>query len=271
MRTIRLVLLAAALLAPAVAAAADGPLTAIRRNGASPAAKPPEAAKPPDAPAASSCKVWVNGPWDLHLVDLRTLTVERSVPLSLPSGESLTDVTHRGGMLLGISFDRIYDLDTRSGRAQQLGPLVGSFNALAGQDGRLYAAQNGGTFYEFDLAEGRAVPIARFPDGLFSSGDVLVLPSGKVLATATASEEGLSAEGDVLLVVDPGKREVRKLGRAVRSKLYGLSACGDEVFGFTEGGEVLTIDDATGKSAAIGRLPLRIWGAASRPESVPLS
>ncbi len=220
----------------------------------------------PPAPPPRPCEAWAHGPDELARVDLDALRVISRVRLQLPAGGSLTDLARHGARLVGITYDSLLEIDAETGAARPLAPLKGSFNALGGPGGRLFAMQNGGWVYEFDLRDGAARPIVKLPDGLQSSGDLVSLPDGRLLGTAT-SGSGV----DELVEILPDQKIARRLGPLPLPNVWGLASCDDRLFGLSDTGSVFRLDPQTGRGTLIGRLPIRVWGASPLAERARLS
>lgn len=241
------------------------PLLLLLLLAADPVAAPPPL--PAGPPAPPPCEAWAHGPDELARVDLNALRVIRRVPLQLPKGRSLTDLGRHGARLLGITFEELLEIDVETGTTRTLAPLKGSFNALGGPGGRLFAMQEGGWVYEFDLRDGAARPLVKLPDGLLSSGDLVSLEDGRLLGTATRGD----GSPDELVEILPDEKRARRLGPLPLKDVWGLASCGDRLFGLAEKGGVFRLDPATGAGTLIGRLPLRVWGASPLTDRIRLS
>ena len=193
--------------------------------------------------------------------------------MDLPSGElarlgefpiSLNDIALApDGTFYGASTDvsALVRVDYRTVSYEIVAPVGGSFNALdVAPDGTLYGAADD-IVYAFDVAAGIAREVARFPAGLFSSGD-LAFVDGRLYASAYAS---LTDTSDWLVEIEPVLGRSRVVGMIGFDCMWALAPLGPSLYGLTCDGELTQIDLATGAASLLMTRPGQaFWGAASR-------
>ena len=99
-------------------------------------------------------------------------------------------------------------------------------------------------------------------DGYASSGDVIALLGREMLL----SSPNPGGAGDVLVPFDAETGAVVGGVIPLPALSYGLARFHNEVWGFTDLGEVFFIDDG-GQTIEVGRTDLRLWGAAVHPSA----
>lgn len=193
--------------------------------------------------------------------------------IDLPSGElrllgtfpiSLNDIALApDGTFYGASTDvgALVRVDYRSVTYEIVAPVRGSFNALdVAPDGTLYGASDD-VVYAFDVARGEARPVASFPTGLTSSGD-LAFVEGRLYASGRPS---LVAPSDMLVEVDLGTGRAGILGPFGQDCVWALAPLGPSLYALTCDGLLLSVDLATGATTTLSARPTQsYWGAASR-------
>ncbi len=179
----------------------------------------------------------------------------------------LTDIAaSSSGAVYGVSFDQLYSIDPETSRATLIAGLPSSdTNALdVGPGGQLIAADRSGVVWTIDPQTGNGSEVARFPAGLVSSGDLVVLDDGTVYATAAGGP------GEVLVVLDLNRGTALQ-AFGLPDAVYGLLVRGGKLIGLTNTsssgrctmGEVLAIDPQQATYKESGCLDFRAGGAAN--------
>ncbi|MFH1765092.1 MAG: hypothetical protein ABIF09_12970, partial [Gemmatimonadota bacterium] len=115
-------------------------------------------------------------------------------------------------------------------------------NALAfDQAGKLFAAGNSGELIRIDRDSGTILGTIPLNPFVISSGDLVFLPDGRLLATVTGG-----TGGDRLAEIDPTTGAVRIVGEVGFRAVYGLSFFDGIIWGLTEHRELLRINPNTG-------------------------
>lgn len=171
---------------------------------------------------------------------------------------TMTDIAiDLSGHMYGVAYEELYRITPRTGRAEWIGTLDDSANALTFvSDGTLVAAGDGGviTVDTVTLRQSR-LGGARF----VSSGDIVGLPDGYLYW----SVEGDA--GDRLVRVDPHNGVVTELGDIGTDGVYALGFAYGELYGFTSGDKAIVIDSSTGRTLSTERLDGSWWGATTNP------
>jgi hypothetical protein len=174
-------------------------------------------------------------------------------------GTELTDLAlSPSGILFGLSFSGIYQLDTSTGQAQFVSNIdaTGMVALDAAPDGTFYAG--GPALYSVDVQVGTLTQVVTYPDGYHASGDLAFL-GGRLLSSAST---GVGT--DVLVEHDLSTQGSKILGPIGYSCVWGLAAFGDTLYGLTCHGEVLGIDPGSGAPTLLGQTPIAFWGASAR-------
>lgn len=189
--------------------------------------------------------------------------------VDLPGGETrlvgalpltLTDIALApDGTLYGADGDNLVRIDLESMRSEVILNVGDAFNGLdTAPDGTIYGAASAGVF-AFDLVRGTSERVADFPMGLFSSGDLAFI-DGRLYATATGA-----GPFDALVEIGLAGAPSRMVGSITGfQSVWGLAPRGEQLFGFTSGGELLRINPNTGAGTLIVDSEIRYFGAASR-------
>jgi hypothetical protein len=177
--------------------------------------------------------------------------------------------------LYAVSWNQLYLLNQKSGVAQQVSAAVlarpVNINALVSvRNGTLLAAGIDGSVVKIDTATGRGVVIGSFGAGLGSSGDLIVMPSGRIFGTATG------AGSDALVQVNPGTGKARRVGAIGFDQVYGLTVARGRLFGLTNtnpgcpAGGLIEINVSSGRGNLLRCLSFSAWGAtAGAPPASP--
>jgi hypothetical protein len=219
-------------------------------------------------------------------------------PCTEASGSSgLYDIAVSGdGMMIGIAAEALYTVDTETAECTLLtalpdgAPHFFSLSWVAGVDPeapteeRLMAASvedgewvevdpDGTTVEEIFVHVGYHDATTEGGDALTSSGDIVSVQVGPdewaTYATLKCAD-GYTVEGcesDFLASVDPDTGEATLIGATTGfTRLFGLGFWGDQVYGFTNGGQYVTIDVTTGLATEIATVGDGFWGAGTTTE-----
>jgi hypothetical protein len=180
-----------------------------------------------------------------------------------PTGASMYDIAlHPNGTLYGVdSVGGLYTIDVTTGNATLLVSLSGDSDANALEatpDGTLYGATEEGELFTIDPQTGVTTDVLTYPDDLTSSGDLAAIGS---LLYASASGTGSS---DELLVIDPASGSASVVGSIGFQCVYGLASYAKSLFGFTCGGDIVSIDTTTGAGTVVATGGPEYYGASAR-------
>jgi hypothetical protein len=230
----------------------------------------PDASDNPDDPPVLQTFVYAHTRSTLYRVDPDTLAVTMVGNFSFPTGnEDITDIAiNKNNELIGISFGSVYRIDPSNATGTRLtSGLPGLFNGLSfvpateiGQTGDdiLVATRNSdGVVFRIDPMTGNATQIGNM--GAFaSSGDCVSVDQ---LGTLQTADNGLGA--DRLVRLAPNTFAATPIGTDIGfSDIWGIAFWKDKVFGFTDGGEFITIDPTTGVGTLVQGNGPAWWGAA---------
>jgi hypothetical protein len=221
-----------------------------------------------DAPGTAAGVIYAHDDTKLYRFDPRTHTIAMVAPFQWPGGnvDSMTDIAiNRDGLMIGISFDKVYRVDPATAACIKLADLGASFNGLSfierevGQgEEELVATTLDGQLYSLDSATGSSTLIGAFGGGWGSSGDVVSVLGYGTLVTV---DDGF---GDVsLATLDPTTGHVTPIGNGTgAADLWGLAFWGGEIFAFGSDGLISTIDPESGVATPLANVGISFWGAA---------
>jgi len=175
----------------------------------------------------------------------------------------MSDIAAYNGVLYGISytFGTLYRIDpnTGAGSAIGTGPDNLFLNALAfGPTGTLYAA-GGGNFGILSTSTGLATIVggSSWPlSGYACSGDIEFDKTGKLYLISSNL-----FHSDQLFSINPTTGEGTLIGDIGFENVYGLAYLNGTMYGFTLGGQVITINLTTGAGNSIASYSPGFYGA----------
>jgi hypothetical protein len=190
--------------------------------------------------------------------------------VELPSGAlypigatspSLADVAlSPNSILYGCGAQGMVLVDRRNAAQTVIWSVGALWNALdAAPDGGLYgAAANDVNVYVVDVLSRTSTPVAQFPSGLTSSGDIAFI-DGTMYASA---KDNTPVDSLIVFDLDAGTSSV--VGSIGYGCVWGLAAYGLHLYGFTCSGEIISIDVSTGAGSPLASTGTGFWGASSR-------
>ncbi len=227
------------------------------------------AERPPPPPPVERESIYVNSSDTLFAFDPVTLTLAQLGRFTFDDGgaASVTDIAiDRDGLLYALSAGMLYVCDPVSVVCTPRGPSSANsagfaeFGALDANDDVLVLVEGSEVVQVRVTDGGTDITVAGTLEGYSSSGDVMPLGGSVMLLSSP------SGSGDVLVAFDAATAEVLGPIASVPALSYGLAGFGGEVWVFTDRGEILRIDDS-GFAVPMSRVELRLWGAATHPES----
>lgn len=187
-------------------------------------------------------------------------------------GGSVTDIAiDDKGLLFAITFDDLFQCQTKTAKCTWLASLPQSFNGLTFvpkgtaslAKAALIGIANSGDWNLIEVVAGTAtVTKLGSYGGLSSSGDAFSLEGQGTYATT----KSFGASSDILVEVNPATGQViKQIGETGVSDLWGVAWSGGVMYGFAEAGGVYAIDLKTGKATTAPGLfvpsGLKWWGA----------
>lgn len=212
-------------------------------------------------------------PSDLYVVSVSAGGADSLVGRIRTSSGSepvITDVARSpDGSLWGISFTRLYRLDTLTAIATEVGSSslgLQSANALGfDSDANLYGATGFiGRLLRIDTVTGRATVVGSFGSGFTSWGDIAFAPDGTLFATVK-----VTGEAGTLVTVDPTNGEARYVSQGTAigfGNVWGLAFVGPTLYGLTTDvesgkGQLIVIDTNEGTGTLVRELDFNAFGA----------
>ncbi len=229
----------------------------------------PDALVPPapDATApGQNALVYAHSADELYQIDPDSLEVTLVGPFGWPGeADTMTDIAlDKVGRMIGISYDKVYEVNKKTAVCAYLAPLTQGFNGLsfitpqiAEGNELLVATSDQGDVFEIDPETGRATVLGAFGGGLRSSGDLVSVRGFGTVATVTR----LSSLTDLLARVDPTTGTATVIGDTGYAEIWGLGFWKDKVYGFTEDSRFLLIDPQTGEATEVSKGGGPWWGA----------
>jgi hypothetical protein len=239
--------------------------TATGDGGAIADADPNRADRPP---LPENSAVYAHSDSTLFKVDPDSLDVTEVGPFAWPGvADSMTDIAiDKSGYMVGISFDRVYAVNTLTASTTYLADLDREFNGLSFVPAQeidptgeevLVASALDGSFYEIDPGTGASTIIGNYGGGLTSSGDIVSVSGFGTVATV--KQNGLG--NDLLARVDPTTGVATVIGDTGVTNIWGVGFWENKVFGFTSGQQFVLIDVTTGDAQLVESGAVSWWGA----------
>lgn len=222
--------------------------------------------------AGETASVYAHTASALFRVDPDTFAVTRVGAFQWPSSvgsDSMTDLAvDKNGMMIGISYTRVFRVDPATAATTLLSDkLGGSFNGLSfvpaaqvgatGDDVLVASRNSDGKIFRIDPSTGAATQVGDMGHGYASSGDLVSVVGLGTVATVTGPTS------DVLVKLAPITFDATPIGTATgHAQLWGVGFWKDKVFGFSDDGSFVLIDDQTGVATPVSSSGEAWWGAA---------
>lgn len=207
----------------------------------------------------------------LYRVDPDTLQVQMIAPFDWGSvgSDSMTDIAvDKTGMMIGISYSRVYRVDTATAKTTLLSSsLGGTFNGLSfvpasmlnlsGDDVLVGTNNSDGRVMQIDPTTGQASQVGNMGGAFTSSGDLVAVDGFGTAQTVPGSN------GDVLAKLAPQTFTASAVGTGTGyGQIWGVAFWKNKVYGFTNQGYFVVIDPTTGAAMSISQTNQMWWGAA---------
>ncbi len=225
----------------------------------------------PDTTPVEQDLIYVNSPDTLYTFDPAAFALSPVGPFVLEDGSaaSVTDIAvDRFGLLYAVSVGTLYVCDPRTvvcapqGFSSANSAGFAEFGALADAHDVLVLVE-GSTIVHVHIRDGGIDTVtAGTIDGYSSSGDVIALQGREMLLSSPSPDGG----GDVLVPFDAETGAVVGGVTRLPANAYGLARFHNEVWVFTDFGEIFFID-AGGEAVEVGRAEVPLWGAAVHPSA----
>ncbi len=170
-----------------------------------------------------------------------------------PLTDRLYGVTVNQPLNQPVTYD-FHEINTTTGVATTIGNHSGFINGLTFDSSGVLYGVGLDFLYTINLATGAAATIGT--TGYNSSGDIAFDSSGNLFMSAT-----LDATTDQLINLDVATGVGSLIGEIGYASVFGLNFFQNVLYGFTLGGETISINTATGAGAFINNNGLRSNGA----------
>jgi len=183
--------------------------------------------------------------------------------------DTMTDIgIDKDGNLLGVSFTAVYKIDPASASCTLLSDsLARMFNGLSfvpasqigmtGDDVLVGTETGDGNVYQVNPMTGATTQIGSMGGSYSSSGDVVSVDNFGTVQTVPGTTH------DVLVRLAPNTFAATPIGTNTGfDMIWGLGFWKNKVFGFTNGGEIITIDPTTGVGTSVSTGGPGWYGAA---------
>ena len=213
----------------------------------------------------------------LYRVDPDTLAITKVGEFGWGSvgSDEMTDIAiDKAGTMIGISYNRVYRVDTNTAQTTLLSNnLGGTFNGLSfvpqtqfggmgtGTDDALVATRNSdGKVFRIDPMTGAATQTGDM-GAYSSSGDLVAVDGFGTVQTVPASLFG----NDRLARLAQASFSAAPIGSGDTgfTQIWGVAFWKSKIYGFTNGGQFILIDSTTGAGTLVSQTPgVAWWGAA---------
>jgi hypothetical protein len=221
-------------------------------------------------PERNDATVFAHSSSQLYSIDPDSLAVTLVGDFGWPVGtaDSMTDVAvDRDGNMIGVSFTKVYSVDTTTAQTTFLADLQGEFNGLSfvptdpndpDSQEELVAAASTGMVYRLDPMTGESTQVGAYGGTFRSSGDIVSVTGFGTVATV---KDGVNPT-DLLVRIDPqAGYEATLIGDTMVTDIWGLGFWNDRVYGFSDSDGFVLIDTLTGKAQSVGQSDIHWWGA----------
>jgi len=207
----------------------------------------------------------------LYKVDPDTYQVTMVGTFDFGSFEEMTDLAiDSNGNMIGVSFFAVYKVDPTTAHCTQLSnSLSMMFNGLSfvpatalgmtGPDVLVGTETGSGNVYKVDPTNGQTTMIGSMGGSYSSSGDLVSVDGFGTVQTVPGSPHG------VLVTLAPNTFHATPVGTGTGTgfdNIWGVGFWKGKVFGFTNGGQLITIDPNTGVGTMVATGGPQWYGAA---------
>lgn len=182
--------------------------------------------------------------------------------------DEMTDIAiDKDGLVIGVSFTDVYVVDIETARCTRLSTLSGasdSFNGLSFLPAgtldpnveALVGTTVDGEVFRINPQTGATTFIGTYGNGLGSSGDLFSVEGFGTIATVVDS-----GGTEQLASINPQTGAATVIGPTGVSGLWGVAFWEGHLYGFSDGGQMVELDPATGVATVLDTLPTSFWGA----------
>jgi hypothetical protein len=169
------------------------------------------------------------------------------------------------GRMYAIAWWELYRVDPQTAALTlltEIGTFEDQYNALTAlDDGRLVAG-NGTQIAIIDPNTGVVQSTGALSSGVFA-GDMVGLPDGLMYCLVAADTAPTSPTS--LAIWNPKSGTTTSVGATGEGAMFGVGYALQTLYGFTEGGDIFTLDHETGAATLARAHGIPFWGAATNP------
>ncbi len=210
--------------------------------------------------------VYANTASELYRVDPRGFAITLVGRFTFSDSDQdhqMTDIAvNAAGEIWGITFNAIYRIDAATARCTLVSPLEGQYNGLTfvpvgvlnPSAEVLLAVAGSGDYYVVNTSTGRVQRLGSY-GAYASSGDLVSIASAETWAIVKVLGE------DNLARVDLRTGRTTLVGPTGVDDVWGLGYWRSRLYGFTQGGQFVTLDPATGRATVQSTASRAWWGA----------
>ncbi len=210
--------------------------------------------------------VYANTASELYRVDPRSFAVSLVGRFTFSDSDQdhqMTDIAvNAAGEIWGITFNAVYRIDAATARCSLVSPLEGQYNGLTfvpvgvlnPSVEVLLAVAGSGDYYVVNTGNGRVQRLGSY-GAYASSGDLVSIASAETWAIVKVLGD------DNLARVDLRSGRTTLVGPTGVDDVWGLGYWRSRLYGFTQGGQFVTLDPATGRATVQSTASRAWWGA----------
>ncbi|MFO0645899.1 MAG: hypothetical protein U0326_06650 [Polyangiales bacterium] len=210
--------------------------------------------------------VYANTASELYRVEPRSFAITLVGRFTFSDSDrdhQMTDIAvNAAGEIWGITFNAIYRIDAATARCTLVSPLEGQYNGLTfvpvgvlnPSAEVLLAVAGSGDYYVVNTGTGRVQRLGSY-GAYASSGDLVSIASAETWAIVKVLGD------DNLARVDLRTGRTTLVGPTGVDDVWGLGYWRSRLYGFTQGGQFVTLDPATGRATVQSTASRAWWGA----------
>ena len=243
------------------------------------AADAPSQPDVPDQPPLSSSRVYAHSGQTLYLMNATTLSTTTIGTMTGLGTQSMTDIAiDKNDRMLGVTLDKLYEIDSTTGTATLIKQLSGTGNATSlsfvpdpadpANSDILVTVDSFGEVFRIDPVTGDTTSIGDYGTVALgkvrSSGDLFGVRGLGIFATVDIGD-GMSPSNDYLARIDPVTWAATPIGTGTGfDKIFGVGFWDGKIYGFVDlgtGGKMIQIDITTGVGTELSSSSVRWFGA----------
>jgi hypothetical protein len=182
--------------------------------------------------------------------------------------QGITDIAiSLDGTMYAVGFWEVYRVDPNTAALTLLAAdtLPGEvFNSLTVRSDGVLIGGAGSTLYEIDPNSGARSQVGDTGSWILA-GDVVGLPDG--LLYCLMSSTGIESDPTSLVTINLDPANLTEVGATGQGAMFGVAydVPNDLIYGFDQGGQIVTIDPSTGAGTVVSNSGIPFWGATTNP------